>query len=256
MKQLLQSYGTWRTRDLKEEDGIIVGCNQTQEWLLSWWWEHFQRHNRYPVSFVDFGLSEEKRKWCREKGELIALPIPDVFVKDREEVTPSLVKKWEMRFKEDFWAFRKTWFKKPFACLQSPYRRAIWIDLDCEIRGSLQPIFDAQEHPSKIAIAKDGAQHHYPFPMYNSGVIAFQRGAPFIQEWANRAFTENGSFPGDQDLLSHTIFDLRLPICELPPIYNWSIKNGSCPEAVIFHWLGAYAKLALQNSLILNEMVF
>ena len=60
-----KQYSRWRTEGLKEGDGVIVGSDYSQEWLLPWWWENYTKHNRYPVTFVDFGLSQEPIELCR-----------------------------------------------------------------------------------------------------------------------------------------------------------------------------------------------
>lgn len=87
---------------MNEPFGILVGSNARQEWLLSWWWENYRRHNNDPVSFVDFGLSAEKKEWCKERGRLISLRMPPLFVKDRDEVDTALVEEWESRFPDLF----------------------------------------------------------------------------------------------------------------------------------------------------------
>lgn len=51
--------------------GILVGCDQNQEWLLSWWWDQYSAHNSYPVVFVDFGMSKTGVAWCNERGTCI-----------------------------------------------------------------------------------------------------------------------------------------------------------------------------------------
>ena len=229
--------------------GIIVGSDQMQEWLLPWWWENYRKHNRYPVAFFDFGLSEAMRRWCKERGSLLRLAMPDIFIKDRDEVPPSIVSDWESRYGEHFWSARKTWFKKPFTCLSSPFAKTLWLDLDCEVLGPLDFLFQASDHPSGIALAKDQIA-----TTYNSGVIAFQNNAPILREWANQALSKTDAFRGDQDLLSQIIADQKLSIFELPPIYNWNVGYGIKPDAVICHWLGDVAKQALKNQLILSDL--
>jgi hypothetical protein len=232
--------------------GILVGSDARQEWLLPWWWENFRRHNQYPVSFVDFGLSQEKKAWCRERGELIALRTPPLFVKDREEVCGALAEGWESHYPDTFWASREAWFKKPLACLQSPYERTIWCDLDCEVVQPLDGLMRACDDVSGIALAKDFSSQE----MYNSGVIVFQKNHPLIQEWAKQSIEKNGLFRGDQDLLSQIIAEKGLSICELSPIYNWSVGFGKREDVVIYHWLGDAAKSALRNSLIFSDLTF
>jgi hypothetical protein len=228
-------------------EGIIVGCDLFQEWLLPWWWDNYRKHNGYPVAFFDFGLSERMKEWCRERGDLIKLP--GILIKDREEMTPSLVREWESHYGDNFWNCREAWFKKPLACRRSPFERTVWLDLDCEVLGPLDFLFQACGHPSGFSIAKD-----FTVPTYNSGVIAFQSTCTLIQEWASQSVEQAGAFRGDQDLLFHIICDKQIPVCELPLIYNWNVGYGPNPDAVICHWLGKFAKVALRNQLILNEL--
>lgn len=228
-------------------EGIIVGCDLFQEWILPWWWENYRRHNRYPVAFFDFGLSEKGQQWCLERGELIRLR--SLLVKGRDEVDPSLAHHWEERHGENFWDSREAWFKKPLACARSPFGKSVWLDLDCEVLQPLDFLFEACLHPSGIALANDQV-----VPTYNSGVIAFRQGCPITQAWADQSLEKTGDFRGDQDLLSHIIAEKNAPVCELEQIYNWNVGYGDNPDAVICHWLGESAKTVLRNQLILNDL--
>lgn len=232
----------WHRDHLREGDGVIVGCNEAQEWLLLWWWENYKKWNRYPVSFVDFGMSERAKNWCVERGELIPLSRYDLFVLDADEIDPELVSQWEKRFGY-LWDRRRAWFKKPSACLKSPYRRTIWIDLDCEVVKSLDPLFQLSSETG-FAIARDPIVDGY-----NSGVIGFERGCPLIQKWAKAAQSQNGKFPGDQDLLTHLIETGEEQIYTLPEIYNWSFSNEIDENVVIRHWLTNIAKSLLKNQI-------
>ena len=242
---------TWRSEYLKDEDGIVIGSNQLQEWLLPWWWEHYIRHNRFAVAFVDFGLSDDMKKWCRDRGELIPGPSMVGWVKDREEIDSSLAEKWESNYGDHFWGYRQAWFQKPFACLQSPFRRTIWIDSDCEVRKPLNQLFDACGHPSQVALVRDQYVTSTPFPMYNSGVIAFQRGSGLIKEWAEQSLERNDLYRGDQDLLSQIIWEKGIQVHELPSIYNWAIFNDISPDVIICHWLGDLGKMLIHHQIIM-----
>ena len=233
----------WRTEGLKEEDGIIIGSNERKSGSSLGGGKNYSRHNGYPVAFVDFGLSEKMKDWCRERGELIRLRVADIFVKDREEIESLKAEGWEKYYGEAFWTSRKAWFKKPLACLQSPFQKTIWIDTDCEILGSLAPLFKAC--PSGVAIAKDRIADSY-----NSGVIVFQRNNPIIQEWADQSWEKNGLFRSDQDLLSEILLEKRGAFSELPAIYNWNVGYGENPDTVICHWLGDMGKIALRHQII------
>ncbi|MES2272636.1 MAG: hypothetical protein V4487_00390 [Chlamydiota bacterium] len=245
----------WRVDDLREEDGIVVGSDQTLEWLLPWWWDHYQRHNAFPVTFVNFGLSLEMKKWCQERGELRSLSIFDLGVKEKEEIETASASEWELNFGKNFWQNRGAWFKKPLACLQSPYRRSLWIDLDCEIRGSLKELFTHADHPSGIGLVKD---LNHPTsslcPIYNSGVIAFRRNLPLIEDWGTQALVRNHLFPGDQDLLSQIIHEKSICISEMDPQYNWSRRSEENPAAVIYHWHGDFGKCAIRHQIQCREL--
>ena len=145
----------WNKEISPQGDGLIVASDITQEWLLPWWWGHYSLHNSYPVTFVDLGMSQEMRAWCKERGNFITLGVPDIFVKVKEEIKDPLVRDWESLYGRKFWPRRHAWFKKPMACLKSPYLRTIWCDLDCEVRGPLQALFDFCENSSGIALAHE-----------------------------------------------------------------------------------------------------
>ncbi|HLB53139.1 MAG TPA: hypothetical protein VJK48_05475, partial [Chlamydiales bacterium] len=182
--------------------GILVGSNARQEWLLPWWWERYCRHNRYPVTFADFGLSQEKKKWCQERGSLLSICKSPFFVKDRNDVEGRFVEEWESKYPDTFWESRDAWFKKPQACLQTPYEQTIWLDIDCEV---VQPLDDLFSFGIGLAVDSIASAQSVDFLIYNSGVISFQKNHPLIVEWATLSFEKNGCFRGDQDLLSHII---------------------------------------------------
>ncbi len=242
--KLYAQYRRWQSDRLSEKEGIVVGADLTQEWLLPWWWKHYSTCNSYPVAFVDFGMSEKMKAWCREHGELIPLLVADVFVAERHEIDPVLVGEMEGACGKNFWPCRHAWFKKPLACLQSPFRTSIWIDLDCQVRGSISKLFDCCE--GSLAIAVDSC---HPLS-YNSGVMVFKHGLNVIETWADHAFERNHEFRGDQDLLSAIIDEQNVTITEIPAIYNWSRCNQSNPEAVILHWHGPQGKSEITHQIM------
>ena len=234
-------------------EGIVVASDLTQEWLLPWWWEHYQKHNTHPVCFIDLGMSHEMKEWCRQKGKWIPLvdikPFFDEIEEDfnfsiaqKEDLPSSLAQEWENVFDSQVWAYRNVWFKKPLACLLSPYSKSIWIDLDCEIRGSIASLFPLCENPSEISAAK-------VFFHFNSGVFVFKKEAPIIRDWAIQSIQNNHLFSGDEEVLSSIIENKKLPIQELPLIYNWSRLYPDNPDAVILHWHGKYGKAVINHQI-------
>ncbi|MBS0628502.1 MAG: hypothetical protein JSS09_09885 [Verrucomicrobia bacterium] len=243
----------WSLKKTLAEKGFIVAADLTQEWLLPWWFENYSKHNNLPVAFVDFGLSKEMKQWCQEKGHYINLPIPDVFVAEKDTLPTQHIEFWENQFGTHFWKSRNAWFKKPLACLQSPYQKSVWMDLDCEIKGSLLPIFSLPDSAVGLTIAKgysfitDGAD-------VNSGVIFFQRGSPIIEDWAKEAIRNNHVYVGDQDILYDLILKKNLPIGELPSIYNWSRFSESNPNALVVHWHGDHGKSFITHQIQKSNM--
>ncbi len=227
-------------------DGVIVASDQTLEWILPWWLKCYQKHNSMPVAFIDLGLSFEKKKWCEERGVRIRLPVVDFA----EEVDPQIAQAWEKDFGCRFWESRNAWFKKPMACLKSPFQRTIWIDIDCEIRGPIHSLFDYASKPIGFAMAKDQLDFSTTYPTYNSGVIVFRQNHPYLKEWANLCLAQNKRFRGDQEAFSQMIAERSEAIDELPPLYNWSRCLEERTDAVIQHWHGHHGKYVIQNSLI------
>lgn len=226
--------------------GILCGAEKSQEWLLPWWWSRYREHNAYPVTFFDFGLTGEMRKWCGERGEVVSIELEASCICPRNKIDPELAKLWEQDYGWRVWNSRLTWFKKPLAFLQSPYEKGIWLDLDCEVLGSLEPLFEKLDGSTQMALVRDYSCDHLPkfdpCIRYNGGVVAFQRGSPVIEKWADGAKTKNHLFGGDDPLLSHMINTHRVEIAELPEIYNWRMARGLNLDAVILHWVGTGGK--------------
>lgn len=194
-------------------------------------------------------MSDEAKAWCKKRGTLLKLPVADIFVAEKQEVDSSNSTAWENIYGKEFWIRRNGWFKKPLACLLTPYHTSIWIDLDCEVRGSLKHLFTYANHPSGFALAKDHREG------YNSGVIAFKHGIPLIETWADQAFTSNHLYAGDQDILTKIIADQQLTIAELPLIYNWSRCSGDSHDAIIYHWHGRHGKTVISSQLRETGMI-
>ena len=50
-------------------EGILVGSDLNQEWLLSDWYSHLRKFNPdIPIAFGDLGMSEEGRGWCEKEA--------------------------------------------------------------------------------------------------------------------------------------------------------------------------------------------
>lgn len=215
---------------MKEE--VITGCNKEQEWLLSWWWSHYSEHNNYPVAFLDFGMSEKAKAWCQERGRLITPQLPfDPY--DKAPTCQQTIDLWEGFYSKDVWIARKAWLQKPFGLFHAQADWNLWVDLDCEIMGSLSHIFAASQENVDIAIVEEPEK-----TSYNSGVILFPKNSPIITAWMEEVYHNSDLYPGDQDALYAALQKKEYKIGILPPEYNWLASQDINLYALIFHWAG------------------
>lgn len=209
---------TWSSK-IVDKYGIVTGANSRHEWMLPWWYDHFRKFNKnMPVIFADFGMNKEKRNWCKANGNVINL-----------------------RHK-----MRRDWFKKPLAMLYAPFKRVFWIDLDCEIRGSVEPLFEYISE-SRIAVTHDT---HTPWVKTSdpvaSGVVGARHGNKMIVDWAKGC---NGvySVRGDQEVLNKIIQGRLDEVAIMPLIYQWLRLDGENKDAIIMHWTGSNGKAKIRE---------
>jgi hypothetical protein len=237
----------WK-RSVKKKIGVLCGTEKNQEWLLPWWWSRYREYNDFPVTFFDFGMSDEMKAWCARKGELCSANLEPPLICSRSDIDPVLAKEWERLYGSTVWSSRPIWFKKPFAFLNSSYEKTVWIDLDCEVLGPLDFLFS---HSESLALVREYSRQHLsrndPNVCYNGGVIVFQHGISIIEKWAEDAMVKNDRFGGDDLLLSYLIHKFQWSVAELPEIYNWRIAQGLNLNAVIVHWLGSWGKAYIRK---------
>ncbi len=228
-------------RSCQKEYGVLCGADDSQQWLLPWWWSRYSALHDFPVTFCDFGMSEEMRQWCADRGEVISVILDPSCVVQKQNLSQEIIQHGELVYGERIWNSRLQWFKKPFALLQSPYKTALWIDLDCEILKSLSPLFSEFDPLSELALVRESRYSHLPLwdreLLYNGGVIVFKHGSSLIQKWAQGALDMNHLFLGDDQLLSYLIHLYRVQVQELPEIYNWKPSQWLNFKAVIIHWV-------------------
>jgi hypothetical protein len=229
------------------QEGILVAADKAQEWLLPWWWAHYSRFNTHPVTFVDLGLSEEGRTWCEERGQWMAMPNYGLTVADKSQIRPELASEWEFFYGNAFWPKRALFFLKPLICLQSPYRKTFWLDLDCEVKGSVSELFAYLQEPGFCVSLDLTLSSTQQKTIYNGGVIGFSKQHPLLLEWSKRVFDQNAFFFSDQELLSHLIAIRDEAVVVLPSIYQWSHYFGESALARIVHWHGALGKKNIRN---------
>src|SRR5579862_1562402 len=235
----------------EKEKGILVACDQEQEWLLEWWWERYCAENFFPVTFVDLGMTEAAQQWCSTHGERISPSLDASFVKPKEDISLELAQQWEGFYGPTLWTARPHWFKKPFVCLHSPYQKTLWMDLDCEILRPIGDLFVHCNSDAPLALVREYKTEHLPYlnedVRYNGGVILFWHGCPIISHWANNAMLRNADFWSDDALLSALIYELQHPVIELSLLYNWRLAQGIDVNAIIHHWVGSAGKAYIKK---------
>lgn len=244
---------TWKEIEQAEEAGVLVGTNAKQEWLLPWWWENYSRHNAFPVTFVDLGLSEGGRAFCQDKGRLVSIPSFN-FLGERDQTKEERAQFWESIYEgRSWWNKRGVWHHKPIALLQTPYEYTLWLDADCEVQADLSPLFKQIALHRQLLLCPEPEEaqdfdrekgHLFPEEiLFNSGVIGYVRGSNNILSWAQQTLTEHGSHWGDQNLLSRLIYKENWPVQILDRVYNWrALAHGKNPDAKITHWVGEAGK--------------
>lgn len=221
------------------EKGILVGSDRHLEWMLPWWWDRYRRYNTLPVAFVDFGMSEEKRIWCRERGEILSLFDTTAPIDSRSDIE----------------RIRSVWFRKPSACKQTPFSLTLWLDIDCEVLCCLDAIFSyiAEKELAvaldRITRAPEGCSEDLrEYRIYNGGVIVFRKDSSLVEEWVEVARTQSDRYRGDDDILSERIAVREDRIAILPPAYNRRIAaNAPLLDAKIVHWTGDWGKACIAN---------
>ncbi len=233
-------------------EGITVGCDHKQEWLLPWWWKHYSSHNTYPVAFADFGMSPKALAWCADKG--ICIEVPQATT-NNNNIPAQKKESWERRFGNGIWFCRSSWFKKPLALQNSPFEVGIWLDLDCQVNGTLEPLFNSLAFGAEMGLVEEppfiqrkNQEENSLLPgevSYNSGVIVFRNDAKILKKWAEEAIHNSREHIGDQQALNRAIFNHSPSLVHLPTHYNWSRALGPNPDSLIYHFAGGDGKLEL-----------
>ena len=232
---------------IEGSQGILVASDKQQEWLLPWWWGHYSRCNNYPVAIVDLGMTEEAKAWCQEHGTLLALPRTRCLKK--EETPSEKALQWEKCFGTTFWPSRSSWFIKPLAMMQTSYHKTLWLDLDTEVRASLEPLFQ-EEHELAMAQEPEFSKNHEIShgliheneKLFNAGVVLYKAKSAAMALWAQEALKNAPYFWSDQHVAARLHYQNRLTIQELSPLYNWRFTQGENPEAIIVHYVGNMGK--------------
>lgn len=197
---------------------IVVGVDDNHEWMLKWWYFHYNKHNNYPIVFADFGMSRFARQWCAKHGTIV-------------DITDTI---------------RRNWFKKPSAILNCPYNYIIWMDIDCEIRGNIGPLFNYADDGIGVTVDPHNPHVKSDSPVA-SGIIVTKYGEPLIEEWAYQCIHDKTKKRGDQEIFNILVADKYDKLAIMPPEYQWLRVDGDNKDALIMHWTGTKGKAMIRR---------
>ncbi|MCH9613340.1 MAG: hypothetical protein SP1CHLAM54_03390 [Chlamydiia bacterium] len=231
-----------------QSQGVVIGVDIKQEWLLPWFFNHYEQHNQLPVAIADFGMSKKARSWCEKKGHYFQL-LPSNYQCPKEHICPEKRQQWEDDFGTGIWRLREAFLQKPKALLEGPFEQGIWIDIDCKVEGNIEPLLNCLTFGVELALAPDASENGEQVKHYSSGVIVYQKQAPILQAWLARIKKDDALFLGDQLYLSDVIENNEPLIFKMPSIYNWHRRAGENKDAMITHFGGGLGKIEIVKSL-------
>ena len=200
-------------------EAYVTGCDSTQEWMLPWFFKNFKQHNKKPIIFANFGVSDSSLQ----------------IIKDNVHAVMDLTQTQE-----------QGWFKKPLSMLKSPSKKTVWVDTDCEVRQSIDDIFNLIE-ADKLLMAKDEPWiQRRKHLWHNSGVVGFLNKPVILYQWV-KAVKENPE-EGDQEVLDKLLSPITKIkyIKDLPNEYNvLRIQlelDGYDGNVRVAHWTGKKGK--------------
>lgn len=216
------------SRTIKHPKGVMVGVASIHEDLVPWWISNYKRHNVAPIAFADFGMGEDMKALCSQHGQVIDMT--DISVEG--------------------------WFRKPFAILRAPFQKMLWMDLDIEVRGSVQHLFDYAQGDT-IGAGHDtyepkAFRKHMPEggKLYDSGLLAIEHDSSVVVKWCEMIMgASRGFYFGDHEVLSLALRDLNMPLKEIPKSVHRMRVEGSVDGLTTMHWTGPQGKDYIRRSM-------
>lgn len=198
---------------------FLTGADEKQEWMITWFFDNYRQYNSSPVVFADFGLSES--------GKELAQMRADHYI----DLTSH---------KE------KGWFLKPKALMESPSKKTVWIDLDCEVIGNIDTVFNELELEKLAMVVDHPWKKRRGELWHNSGFVGINGKPAILSSWISNI--QSSPHVGDQEVLHAMLSPITKIqyIKDLPHKYNVLridvLDNNVPKDAKVFHWTGAKGK--------------
>jgi len=181
----------------KYEQCVLTGCDAKSEWQLEWFMDNYRKQNSsIPIVLCDFGMNPQ----TLNRIKYLFSGIMDLTQSNQ-----------------------KGWFKKPIAMFNSPAKKTLWLDTDCEVKASLEPLFKMIV-PNKLSMVEDKPWSTRRGEIWhNSGVVGVIGRPQILHNWCN-AVTQNPEV-GDQEVL-HSLLN---PITRMTHIndlpFEWNVMR-------------------------------
>ena len=205
---------------------IVTGCSRKYEGNIAWWLKCLRKCNsKITVIFYDFGLSESAKNELKKADRLIL--ISDQFEGQEFE-----------------WSFKQR------ACIDSSKyaEKILWIDQDCEVFDSLDPIFSKCQKFSDFVISRDMPILVYPsdkttyYNQRQAGVFCCYSKHPILHQWV----CSQSKHLNDQVAISYLLDNKLLGVTEIildvnyhwPRVFVKSYLDLKYPPPTIIHWTG------------------
>lgn len=241
--------------------GVLVGCDKNQEGYLPWWWLNYRLHNHFPVTFIDFGMNDSYLNWCKKRGSVIS--VDQSLFAPCVELEPHLTQFFRVSSET-----REVWFKKPNALLSTPYETSIWIDCDCIVRNTLEPLFEYADNEMGFNLIEEPKNVVNSWrskrligktdKIYNTGVVVFKKDSSLLKLWVEACSKHGHGLRGDQEALSLVINQNQIHFKTLPHQYHWLVcaHYRINPNATILHFAGPHFKYWFEQYQQMFETLF
>ncbi|MFH0982776.1 MAG: glycosyltransferase [Planctomycetota bacterium] len=223
----------WTQAEPFAQCGILTACDAAFEWLLPWWYENLRKHNLgVPLAFCDYGLSPQMRAWCEERGVVYHADGP-----------------------------AQMWFRKVFAMLNTPFRRTLFVEPDCEIQADLRPLFAGHELVVTDDPYNPWSKAFRTLPLA-TGVIAFDRNDWLILKWATALVSQPTKWRSDQEAFNSIVAELEADraaamdtMSEVRIVdrsWQWLRLDDRSGDAAakIIHWTGPEGKEIIRRKML------
>ena len=163
---------------------VVVGADCSTEGLLRKWFRDYRRQNSYPLTIIDYGMSEEAREWCALRAR--TSPLPRRFPR-----LPS------------------PGFYRPASFLLANAEQIISVDPSHRVTRDLSHVFEEiGDHPLAASTSTIPAGHRKIFEAgqyFDISILGATKDDPLILEWGKLALDRHNEFEDEQEAFNYAL---------------------------------------------------